>query len=280
MSSRGCCRPTIAQFARLRSQCLRWSEDHAAELTGADPSLPKALDDRAADNWRPLKAIADVLGDRWSKLCSDAAEVLSRERGEDETTGVALLLALKAIFADARRRRSSTGRASRTARRCTPTAILPKLHDADSRWKEYGRSEKPITDKGLARLLKGFRIKPGLVTIAGTEKRGYRVADFDDAFGRYCPSPCCDFCGEGERADDPLLTSLRRRGERAPAPLMLAVMGARRQGDHDPSPLLPRGRVILCVRNVASLAGGRVSAISIRPIKLRDRCEPSNPAVL
>ena len=25
-------------------------------------------------------------------------------------------------------------------------SILPKLHDADSRWKEYGRSEKPITD--------------------------------------------------------------------------------------------------------------------------------------
>ena len=84
--------------------------------------------------------------------------------------------------------------------------ILPKLHEADSRWKEYGRSEKPITDKGLARLLKGFRIKPGLVTIGGTEKRGYRVADFDDAFNRYCPSSGCDFCGEGERADDPLLT--------------------------------------------------------------------------
>ena len=65
--------------------------------------------------------------------------------------------------------------------------ILQKLHDADARWKEYGRSEKPITDRGIARLLKGFRIKPGLVTIAGTEKRGYRVADFADAFTRYCP---------------------------------------------------------------------------------------------
>ena len=84
--------------------------------------------------------------------------------------------------------------------------ILPKLHDADARWKEYGRVGEADHRPGLARLLKGFRIKPGLVTIAGTEKRGYRVADFDDAFGRYCPSSCCDFCGEGERADDPLLT--------------------------------------------------------------------------
>ena len=137
---------------------------------------------------------------------ADAAEVLSRERGEDETTGVALLLALKAIFAAARRRRSSTGRASRTARRCTPKTSCPSCTTPTPAGRNTDAAEKPITDKGLARLLKGFRIKPGLVTIAGTEKRGYRVADFDDAFARYCPSSGCDFCGEGERADDPLLT--------------------------------------------------------------------------
>jgi putative DNA primase/helicase len=195
-----------AHFARLRSQCLRWSEDHATELKGADPSLPKSLDDRAADNWRPLKAIADALGDRWSKLCADAAEMLSRERGEDETTGVALLVALKAIFAEGAaeifdRQGKPDGKAMHT------DAILPKLHDADARWKEYGRSEKPITDKGLARLLKGFRIKATSMRIGGIQKRGYRVSDFGDAFGRYCPSSGCDFCGEGERPDDPLLTS-------------------------------------------------------------------------
>ena len=182
------------QFARLRSRRLRWSEAHAAELNGADPSLPKMLDDRAADNWRPLKAIADVLGDRWSKLCSDAAEMLSRERGEDETTGVALLLALKAIFAAHAaeifdRQGKSDGKAMHT------DAILPKLHDANSRWKEYGRpgAEKPITDKGVAKPLKGYRIKPGNVTIAGTEKKGYRVAEFDDAFGRTAPPPVANF---------------------------------------------------------------------------------------
>ena len=86
-------------------------------------------------------------------------------------------------------------------------AILPKLHESDSRWKEYGRAEKSLTDKGLARLLKGFRIKPTAIRIGGVQKRGYRVSDFDDAFGRYCPSSGCDFCGEGDRADDPLLAS-------------------------------------------------------------------------
>ena len=195
-----------AQFARLRSQCLRWSEDHAAELTGADPHLPKALDDRAADNWRPLKAIADVLGDRWSKLCSDAAEVLSRERGEDETTGVALLLALKAIFADARRGDlRPAGQAGRqgdahgqhpaeAARRRRPLEGIRTLGEADHR-----QGPRPAAE-GIPDQADGDPHRRD-------EKRGYRVADFDDAFSRYCPSSGCDFCGEGDRADDPLLTS-------------------------------------------------------------------------
>ena len=133
------------QFARLRSQCLSWSEDHAAELTDADPYLPKALDDRAADNWRPLKAIADVLGDRWAKLCWDAAEVLSRERGEDETTGVALLLALKAIFAEHAaeifdRQGKPAGKAMHTETSCRScTTPTPAGRNTDAR-----RSRSPI----------------------------------------------------------------------------------------------------------------------------------------
>ena len=164
MSSRGCCRPTIAQFARLRSQCLRWSEDHAAELKGADPSLPKALDDRAADNWRPLKAIADVLGDRWSKLCSDAAEVLSRERGEDETTGVALLLALKAIFAE------HAAGDLRPAGQAGRQGDAHGSHPAEAARRRLPlegirtRAEKPITDTWSRPAAEGVSDQAGLVT--------------------------------------------------------------------------------------------------------------------
>jgi hypothetical protein len=119
---------------------------------------------------------------------------------------VALLLALKAIFAEGGqeildKQGLPAGRAMHTE------TILPKLHEADPRWMEYGRSGKPLSERDLARLLKGFRIKPKGTRIGGFQKRGYRVSDFDDAFGRYCPAPCCDFCGAGERADDPLLTS-------------------------------------------------------------------------
>jgi putative DNA primase/helicase len=80
-----------AQFARLRSQCLRWSEDHAAELKGADPSLPKALDDRASDNWRPLKAICRCAGRSLVEALRERGRgaVARARRGRDDRSGAA-----------------------------------------------------------------------------------------------------------------------------------------------------------------------------------------------
>ena len=49
-------------FATLRRQCTRWGQDHVEALRSADPSSPPALNDRAADNWRPLIAIAEAEG--------------------------------------------------------------------------------------------------------------------------------------------------------------------------------------------------------------------------
>jgi len=64
-------------FAILRRQALRWCEDNLKILTAADPAVPATLNDRAADNWRPLLAVADLAGGEWPKRARDAALVLS-----------------------------------------------------------------------------------------------------------------------------------------------------------------------------------------------------------
>ena len=46
-----------AEFAELRRRAGRWAADHADKLTNPDPDMPAALNDRAADNWRPLIAV-------------------------------------------------------------------------------------------------------------------------------------------------------------------------------------------------------------------------------
>jgi hypothetical protein len=64
----------------------RWAGDHAVTLAGADPAMPAGFVNRVADNWRPLLAVADVVGGEWperarqaaSKLTSDGADASRR----------------------------------------------------------------------------------------------------------------------------------------------------------------------------------------------------------
>ena len=60
-------------FDALASRAARWAADHVDQLRGADPNLPATLDDRAADNWRMLVAIADLAGGDWGRHARDAA---------------------------------------------------------------------------------------------------------------------------------------------------------------------------------------------------------------
>jgi Protein of unknown function (DUF3631) len=47
-------------FGVLASKAARWVADHFEALRQADPETPAALNDRQADNWRPLLALADL----------------------------------------------------------------------------------------------------------------------------------------------------------------------------------------------------------------------------
>jgi putative DNA primase/helicase len=60
-------------------------------LTDPDPEIPDALNDRAADNWRPLLAIADIASDDWARRARDAACTLSGEGHDVPSISVELL---------------------------------------------------------------------------------------------------------------------------------------------------------------------------------------------
>jgi hypothetical protein len=77
----------------LLRQVARWAQDHAAALRDSDPQVPEGLNDRAADNWCPLLAIADLVGGPWARRAREAALELSGdpEAETDESTGLQLL---------------------------------------------------------------------------------------------------------------------------------------------------------------------------------------------
>src|ERR1041385_3123757 len=52
----------VAELEPTRRKLARWSMDHAEGVRDAEPRVPGMLEDRAADNWTPLLAIADAIG--------------------------------------------------------------------------------------------------------------------------------------------------------------------------------------------------------------------------
>ena len=76
----------LDHFEPLRRQAARWAVHNAASLLSADPDVPTALSGRAADNWRPLIAIADLAGGDWPARGRRVAETLGGRRTEHEIT--------------------------------------------------------------------------------------------------------------------------------------------------------------------------------------------------
>ena len=75
----------------------RWAADQLDALRDADPAVPESVFNRAADNWRPLLAIADAAGGEWPERARNAAVALAAEY-TDESRRVQLLADIADAF--------------------------------------------------------------------------------------------------------------------------------------------------------------------------------------
>ena len=143
-----------------------------------DPDVPAALNDRAADNWRPLLAIADAAGGEWPVIARKASLALATEQNDD-SIDVQLLRDIRAIF-------DERG-VDRLASQDLVTALVALQDRPWSEWKG-----KPMTANALSRLLKKFSIYPNSIRIGPSTKdtpKGYMRVRFEDAWSRYAPLP-------------------------------------------------------------------------------------------
>ena len=204
-------RETLAELETLARQCARWVQDRGEEaLYACDPSIPKELHDRAADNWRGLLAIADAVGGDWPKKARKAAVALTP--GEEAGLGIELL-------ADLRERFTAESRIEEFESKELVEYLVSLL---DRPWSEVGRNGKPLNSKGLAARLKPFGVRPQKWKEAGQSKRGYLVSDFGEPFARYLP------------ATDPPLPPPRRNhsGNRDSHPPPASPRGADRNAEN------------------------------------------------
>jgi len=171
------------EFIPIKKKCLRWARDHLKAIRTIDPCVPSGLHDRAADNWRPLLAIAEAAG--WTQKANSAIALLTRETEENETHGDMLLQDIFDLF----EARNETQLPSRV--------IVEHLSQLEERpWPEW-RNGKPITVRQLAILLSPHKIRPRTIRLKkpnpnvipiGTETpRGYKREQFEDTWNRYLP---------------------------------------------------------------------------------------------
>ena len=158
----------------LRRQAWQWVQDNLHELRPADPVVPLTVLGRAADNWRPLLAIAEAVGGGWPVRARVAAEALVAS-GDDHPKGVQLLADIRDVF--------SRGGADRL---WSEDLVSGLVSMEDQPWPEW-RDAKPITTRQVAILLKPFGVQPRTIRIGDHTAKGYLLASFEDAFARYLP---------------------------------------------------------------------------------------------
>src|SRR5262249_38563719 len=171
---------TVRQFRRrravpglheLRDRVHAWVTAHMHELEHAEPDLP--VEDRQADVWEPLIAVADIAGGDWPDRARAACRAMCSVTNDDDegTAGERLLADLREIWGEHESH--------------LPTAvILDRLHEIEEApWSDY--YGKPLTARGLARLLRPYGIRSRNVVVGDERPKGYVRADLADAWSRY-----------------------------------------------------------------------------------------------
>ena len=169
-------RDPVAFYAELRSKIVRWVEDNRQMIADQKPEYPAGLNDRAADNWRPLLAIARELGPYWYRAARKYALEISRA-SDAESVDMAeqLLRDIKAVFDAVPNMKKMP---------------VSRLHAALIKTESgiWAEARPPLTKARLARVLNPFGISSKVARLRQNKKvqRVYERSDFDDAFSRYC----------------------------------------------------------------------------------------------
>jgi len=120
----------------------RFAADHFDQLRQTVPAVPTTLENREADNWLPLLAIADAAGGAWPNIARQVAENLAlTNRATEQSVAVLLLEDIHTVLS------AHTGERIQSA-----DLVKALLQFEDRPWAEW-KGGKGITTHAVARLL-------------------------------------------------------------------------------------------------------------------------------
>ena len=158
----------------LKRKAMRWAADHFDKLSKSDPETPDWMFNRAADNWRPLFAVADAVGGAWPERARNIAAVLSNETVSEESYRLMALRDLDNLFRE------------RAVEYLLSEEVVEAFKQIEERpWADW-KGKNGFTTNQLARLLEEFDIRPKAIK-AASSRRGYQIKDCKAVFAAYLP---------------------------------------------------------------------------------------------
>jgi hypothetical protein len=171
----------------LATEMTTWASKNIESLKTIYPSLPSELNDRAAEGWEPLLALAEMAGGEWPERAALASVALCADVDiEDDSFGVQLLADLKRIW-----------NVEDLGFTLFSHEICDRLgHLDDAPWKTWGRNRKVsgFSPRDLGKYLRRYGIKSKTVRAGEQTLKGYQYDQFEDAWARYVPD--VDSAGE------------------------------------------------------------------------------------
>lgn len=149
-----------------------WAARVAQDAGASWPEMPAGVEDRDADVWEALLAVADLAGGDWPERARDSAVTLvTASKDRTPSIGVQLLKDLRRVFGDRDR---------------VPTDdILQALNGMEeSVWPTIRRGD-PLDARGLSTRLGKYGVKPDQWRDGDSRHRGYLAADLADPWARY-----------------------------------------------------------------------------------------------
>ncbi|MGD9638866.1 MAG: DUF3631 domain-containing protein [Alphaproteobacteria bacterium] len=167
-------------FEIIKQKCSRWAEDNSLKLSEADPIISNQINDRTADNWRPLLAIAELASKNWLELATIAMSTTDSIGYADDDSSIKILLLkdIRDIFSE-----HSLSFIS------SQELCLKLSHIEESPWSDW-KNNKAITQLQLATELREFGIKSYQKRNSKNQNlKCYSKEQFKDAFSRYLIKP-------------------------------------------------------------------------------------------
>jgi hypothetical protein len=184
-------RISIPEGRKIGTQLAAWARAVFDDAAAARPEMPEGVEDRQADAWEPLLAVADLVGGEWPQIAREAAvDLVNINRNSPASLPLRMLQDLRTVFW----KNLKAAAASRPKGLITETVLSELHHLDDAPWATVNKGE-PLSPIQLANHIRDYGVAPiQLRPFSNTDaqRRGYPLGALALVWRRYLPPSLLD----------------------------------------------------------------------------------------